>query len=99
MSEYIKQREQKMTTQIVLPTNPADIKKILAAVKEADESLIRIAAEKDHIKAIVENITDDFPDLNKKFVSKIINMYHKQNLVEVETDHDDLISLYTTIVG
>ena len=45
-----------VTKTIVVPSNPADQKAILTALKEADDCMIRIESERDQIKAIIENI-------------------------------------------
>ena len=88
-----------MTTlsQIVVPTNPADQKKILDAIKEADNSMMRIAAEKDQIKAIIEDVAEKY-ELPKKYVRKLITSYHKQNLAAIEQENEELVELYNAIV-
>jgi len=85
-------------SQVVVPSNPADQKKILEAVKEADESLLRIESERDQIKAIVESLSEDFPDLNKKYIRKMIKTYHKQNLETEVAEMEDFTTLYEAIV-
>ncbi len=40
-----------MAKTIVIPTDPAQLKAIKAAVKEGSDSMVRIAAERDQIKA------------------------------------------------
>lgn len=87
-----------MTATIIVPSNPSDQDKILDAVKEADACLIRIAAEKDQIKAIVDQLHEDFPDIGKKHINKVIRTYHKQNFNVVEAESEDFSTLYTTIV-
>lgn len=83
---------------VIVPTNPADQKIILDALMEADKSLIRIAAEKDLVKTIVEDLTDKFPDISKKYFNKMIKTYHKQNFNEITEESEDFSDLYTTIV-
>ncbi len=84
--------------QVVIPTNLADQKAILAAVKEASNSLIRIEAEKDQVKTIVEDLAEKYEGLNKKFIRKLISVYHKQNFDKVTTEMSEFEQLYTTIV-
>lgn len=84
--------------QIVIPSNPADQKTIFAAVKEADDSLTRIEAEKDQVKAIIDDIADKFPELNKKFIRKLITTYHRQNFDKQTAESSEFVELYETIV-
>lgn len=88
------------TTQatIIVPSNPADQKTILDAVKEADACLVRVAGEKEQIKAIVEDLHTKFPDIGKKHINRMIRTYHKQNFNVVEAESEDFSALYTTIV-
>jgi len=83
---------------VIVPTNPADQKIILDAVMEADKSLIRIAGEMDLVKKIVEDLTEKFPDISKKYFNKMIKTYHKQNFNEITEESEDFSDLYTTIV-
>lgn len=87
-----------VVTTIVIPTNPADQKTILDAIKEADSSMIRMAAERDLIKNIIDDLHEKFPDLDKKYIRKMMRTYHKQNFTEVETESEEFSNLYTTIV-
>jgi len=87
-----------LTKEIIVPTSPADQKKILDAVKEADNSLVRIDAEKDQIKAIIEDIAESFEGLNKKYIRKLITTYHKQNIDKLSVENDDFQELYQAIV-
>jgi len=84
--------------QVIIPTNPADIKIIMDAVKEADASLIRIAAERDLIKNIVSDLDEKFPDIGKKYINKTIKTYHKQNFADLQNENEDFVELYDAIV-
>lgn len=87
-----------MAKNIVLPTNPADIAKIKNAVKEASDSLLRIDAEKDHIKSIIEVVVDDY-GLPKSFVNRMVKTYHKSSYDKDTQDNDDFRALYETVIG
>ncbi len=86
-----------MTNAILIPSNPADRKIIFDAVKEIDNSLTRIAAERAQIKAILDNIADQFEDIDKKYMKKLAQIYHKQNFAEVQGENEDFIELYSAI--
>jgi hypothetical protein len=87
-----------MSKQIIIPTNPADVKTIFDAIKEGDNSMIRIAAEKDQIKAIIDDLAEKFPDIGKKHIRKMISVYHKQNFPVITTDSEDFAELYESVV-
>ena len=86
-------------TNIIIPSAPSDEKKIMDAIVEADNSLIRIDAEKDQIKAIMENLAEAFPDIDKKYFKKMLNVYHKQNFDATTTESENFTTLYQAIVA
>lgn len=73
-----------------------DKKKFLGAVREISASMIRIEAERDLIKETVKDLADTF-SIAKKTVSKIAVTYHKQNLAEVEQQHEEFVELYEVV--
>ena len=83
-----------MTNQI---SNPVDRKKIKDALQEISDSMTRIEAERDLIKDIVKDVSDNF-QLPKKYVNKMARIFHKQNYQITQQEQDELESLYITIV-
>lgn len=81
----------------IIPSNPADQEAILDAIKEADESMIRIDAEKDQINEIIEELHEKY-ELNKGLIRKMIRTYHKQNFTKVEQESEDFLQAYETII-
>ena len=63
-----------MSKTIVIPSNPAELKTILNAVKEAGDCMMRIAAEREAIKDIVEDLAEKY-ELPKKFINKMIKNF------------------------
>jgi hypothetical protein len=80
---------------IIIPSSETDRQKIKTAMTEISNSMLRIDAEKDFIKEAIEDLSDNV-GIDKKHLKRLANTYHKQNLVEVTTDADDLQSLYET---
>ena len=87
-----------MTTEVIIPTNPADKKIILDAVKEADNCLFRIESERDQVKAIIDSLDEQFPDLGKKYIRRLITTFHKQNIDKLTSEQEDFVQLYEAIV-
>lgn len=83
---------------IIIPSVEKDRKEIDQYLKNASDSLTRIAAEKDHIKTIIDEVSEKF-DLPKKYIRKMIKFEHDMNVELVETESNDMIELYKTIKG
>ena len=81
----------------VMISNPADRKKIKDALQEISDAMTRIAAEKDIIKEIVADVSDNF-QMEKKTVNKMARVYHKQNFINEQQAFDEFETLYTNIV-
>jgi hypothetical protein len=86
-----------MTKTVIIPSNPADQKKIKDAVKEAADSLLRIDSEKEQIKTIVDLICEEH-ELPKSFVSRMIKTYHRSEFDKKVQEDDDFRALYETII-
>jgi hypothetical protein len=86
------------TNEIIVPSSPADLKRIMEAVKEGNECMTRIAAEKDALKDIVDTVAEEFK-LPKRYIGKLIKTYFKQSF-EVELNQtEDFQELYTAVTG
>lgn len=77
-------------------SSPEDKKKIMAAVKEISDSMTRTEAERDLIKDIIKDVSDNF-QIPRKVVKKIAVTYHKQNLTQVEQEHEEFVELYDDV--
>lgn len=78
--------------------NPADRKKFNDALQEISNSKTRISAERDLIKDIVDDLSEQF-ELPKKTINKLANIYHKQSFSKEEQEFDELQTLYETIIA
>jgi hypothetical protein len=77
-------------------SSPEDRKKIKDAIQEISNSLIRMEAERDLIKEIVKEVSDEH-QIPRKIVSKIAKTFHRQNLTQEVADHEDFVDLYETV--
>jgi hypothetical protein len=75
-----------------------DRKKILAAIREISNSMVRIEAEKDLIKDIVKDVSDNY-QLSRKVVNKMARVYHKQSLSQTVAEHDEFVETYEEITS
>ncbi len=70
-----------------------DRKKFMGAVQAISNSMIRIEAERDLIREIVKEKSDEFK-VSKKVINKIAKTYHKQNRAQVEAEHEEFMEIY-----
>lgn len=79
-------------------SSPEDRKKIFAAIREISNSMVRIEAERDLIKDIVKDVSDNY-QLSRKTVNKMAKVYHKQNLSQTVAEHDEFVETYEEITS
>ena len=77
-------------------SSPEDRKKIKQAVQEISNSFTRIEAERDLIKEIVKDVSDNH-QIPRKIIAKIAKTFHKQNLTQEIADHEDFVEFYETV--
>ena len=79
-------------------SSPEDRKKIFAAIREISNSMVRIEAERDLIKDIVKDVSDNY-QLSRKTVNKMAKVYLKQNLSQTVADHEEFVETYEEITS
>lgn len=72
--------------------------KLKKAILELDNSLTRIAAEKEHQKDIVDTLSDDL-GLEKKLIRNLGKTYFKANFKEVSEEHKEFADFYELIMN
>jgi hypothetical protein len=77
-------------------SSPEDKKKLKGAIQEISNSMTRMEAERDLIKEIIKEQSDQF-QIPKKILTKIAKTYHKQNLTQEVEDHEDFVELYEEV--
>lgn len=77
-------------------SSPEDKKKLKDAIQEISNSMTRMEAERDLIKEIIKDQSDQF-QIPKKILAKIAKTYHKQNLTQEVEDHEDFVELYEEV--
>ena len=78
-------------------SNPADQKKLLSLLKTCSDSLTRMEAEKELIKAEIAEISEQL-EIPKRLLNKLVCVYHKQNYDEEVTTNEQFVQLYETVV-
>jgi DNA-directed RNA polymerase alpha subunit len=83
---------------VIIPSDPQSKQTLLNAIKEMSDSMTRVESEKSLQKEIIDDVSDKV-EVPKKYLRKMANIYHKQNLTEVKTEMDDVEALYEAVTG
>jgi hypothetical protein len=75
-----------------------DRKKIFGAIREISNSMVRIEAERDLIKDIVKDVSDNY-QLSRKVVNKMAKVYHKQSLSQTVAEHEEFVDMYGQVTS
>ena len=85
-------------TDFVIPSNPADQKRIQDAIKEAADSLLRMSAEKELIKDIGKVLKEEL-GMPPALFNKMSKVYFQQNFGEVVAKEEEFQSAYESLLG
>ena len=86
-----------MSNAIVIPSSPADLKKIRDALKEASNSLTRIESEQEFLKELKDELHDSV-GLPKPVIGQLIKRFHAQDAKKVQEEQDEFFTLYDKIM-
>lgn len=75
---------------------PEQTKQLRGAIGEISASMTRTEAERDLIREIVKEQSQQL-QIPKKIISKIAKTYHKQSLTQDIQDHEDFVELYDKV--
>jgi Zn-dependent M32 family carboxypeptidase len=79
-------------------SSAADKKVIKDAMREISSSMTRTEAERDLIKEIIKNISENY-EIPKKTVRKLARVYHNQNFTKEIEEHEEFELLYENITA
>ena len=71
-------------------------KQLKGAIQEISNSMLRSEAERDLIREIVKEQSQEL-QIPKKIINKIARTYHKQSLTQDIQDHEDFVELYDKV--
>ena len=78
--------------------NPEDLKKLMGALKDMSDSMLRVEAERSLQKEVKTDICDEL-DLNRKVFTRLARTYHKQNYSEEVENNDQFEKIYQNIIS
>ena len=73
-------------------------KDVLRVIKDCSDSLTRMEGEREFIKESIITLNDKF-GLDKAHLRKVVNIYYKQNLAEVQAQNTEVEDLYETLTS
>ena len=88
----------KESNEVILPTSPADIKKLRGCIEEVALCMQKIADQQAHIKDIYTLIKEDF-NIHSKYSRKLAKTYYQSNFMEVQAEHEEFEKLYHAVVN
>jgi Zn-dependent M32 family carboxypeptidase len=71
-------------------------KQLKDAIQEISNSMLRSEAERDLIREIVKEQSQEL-QIPKKIINKIAKTYHKQSLTQDIQDHEDFVEMYEKV--
>ena len=83
-------------TSIVLPSTPADRKRLKDAMQEISNSYLRQEAEREFVKEAIISLEEDI-GIPKKYLGKMARIYHKQNVSEIVSEIEEIEALLEVI--
>ena len=89
-------RNYTMTTNVIIPSNEEDRKRIKDAMEEISNSYTRTEAERDFVKEAINNLAEDV-DIPKNILRKMARIYHKQNMADVVSEVEDIEALMESL--
>lgn len=84
-------------SEIILPSNPEDIKKIKGMIEEAAVCLQRIDDQKAALKDITDIIKADY-QINPKHSRKMAKDYYKNTFSETLAEQSEYETLYESVM-
>ena len=81
---------------IIIPSSPADRQAIKGAMSEISNAYTRMESEREFIKEALADLEDKV-GIKAKYLRKMSKIYHKQNLIELTSEMEDLEGLYEAI--
>jgi hypothetical protein len=83
---------------VIIPTSDEDKKRIKDCIIEISNAKTMMESQRDFIKEAINSCVEDV-DIDKKHLRKMAEIYHKQNLLEVVGEVEDVEALYEGVMA
>lgn len=81
---------------IIIPSSDKDRQAIKGAMSEISNAYTRMEAEREFVREALKELEDKV-DIKAKYLRKMSRIFHKQNLLELTSEMEDLEGLYEAI--
>lgn len=83
---------------ILISLKANDRADVASAIKEISNSMTRMEAERDNIKAILDRLKEKY-EVPPKFVRKAAKAYHAQMFSEMQNENETFEDFYEEVFG
>jgi len=80
----------------IIPSSEADRKRFKEAMEEISKSYLRQEAEREFVKEVIISLENDV-GIPKKYLGKMVRIYHKQNMSEIVSEIEEIEALLETV--
>jgi ssDNA-specific exonuclease RecJ len=81
---------------IIIPSSDKDRQAIKGAMSEISNAYTRMEAEREFVREALKELEDKV-GIKAKYLRKMSRIFHKQNLLELTSEMEDLEGLYEAI--
>lgn len=80
------------------PSDPRELQQFKAMIVEMTHALQRVDSEREHLKAIASEASDQF-GIPKKMINKIARTMYKHNYATVQEENEEFELLYESVTN
>lgn len=84
--------------EVIIPSNPADLKELKSAFQEISGAYHRMEGERDYVKETIADLAEK-TGLPKRLLSKLSKAYHKSDKDKIVAETETLEEAYDAIFG
>jgi hypothetical protein len=82
---------------IIIPSNPKDLKDIKSEVQDCVDALTRASAEQEFVRETIKALAEKY-EIKAKYVGKLVRTAYKLNLDAQKDETEALDELYTAVM-
>lgn len=82
---------------IIIPSNPADLKKLRDGIEEISNSMARMDAEREYQKEAIDELAERF-QIEKKHIRRMAVDHHKDTFDKKVGEFEDYAGLYESVM-
>lgn len=89
--------DQNALATVIIPSDPAVKKEILATLKDISNLKTMLAAQQDTIKEAIKGAAEKY-EIPKKYMERMASTYHAGTFEKAQQEADDFFTLYEAII-